>query len=301
MSSGISGATFSFFSKAYRLVGPMQTSPTPSYHIASKETDSTTITMPQSRNPQFRLNLGELDLTARITFTTNPHDTPMIGDFRVAAVKRYKGYLHDSMKCGFRSILARADHRSLNIACGHQALPSRRSKRLLKALPRLDTGSSPIPQWHEDSVPDNFSFCGGWERYVQRPSSPDDQDNFDWHSFMRADAEYALNSMQRYNEITEYNRVHLAKQDPAERAAREARQTKFFHSLDREVWGLEELVILMEAGKPEPGIIGTRPVRGEWRYSRAAEAIKEARDERRWRKVWAMQFSDTRLLILEQA
>jgi hypothetical protein len=257
--------------------------------------------MPQSKKPHFRLNLGDMDLTARITFATNPHDTPMIEDFRAAAVKRYKGYLHDSIKCGFRHILARADHRSLNIACGHQALPSQRTRCLLKALPRLDTGCSSREQKDEDSAPDYFSFCGGWERYVQRPSTPDVQDNFDWHSFMRADAEYALNSMQHYNAIINYNRMHLAKQDPAERAAREARQTKFFHSLDREVWGLEELVILMEAGKPEPGIIGTRPVRGEWRYSRAAEAIKEARDERRWRKVWAMQFSDTRLLILEQA
>jgi hypothetical protein len=135
---------------------------------------------------------------------------------------------------------------------------------------------------------------------VQRPSSPDVQDNFDWHNFMRADAEYALQAMARYNAITEYNRVHLAKQDPTERAAREARETKFFHSLWTEVWGLEELVNVMEAGKPEPGVIGTRPVRGEWRYARAAEGIKRARDERRWRKVWAMQFSDTRCLILYQ-
>ena len=167
--------------------------------------------MPQSKKPNFRLNLGEMDLTARITFTTNLHDAPMIEDFRAAAVKRYKGYLHDSIKCGLRPILARADHRSLNIAYGHQALPSQRTKRLLKALPRLDTGCSSREQKDEDSAPDYFSFCGGWERYVQRPSSPKDQDNFDWHSFMRADAEYALQSMQHYNAITEYNRVHLAK------------------------------------------------------------------------------------------
>jgi hypothetical protein len=149
-------------------------------------------------------------------------------------------------------------------------------------------------------VPDYFSLFGGWERWVQRPSTPNEHGSFDWHSFMRADAEYALQSMQRYQDITEYNHVHLAKQDPAERAAREAREFKFYNSLLNEIWGLEKLVNLMEGNKPGPGIVGTRPVGGEWRYLRAVEGIRRARDERRWRKVWAMQFPDTRLLILQQ-
>jgi hypothetical protein len=240
-----------------------------------------------------------MDLTGRITFATKPHDTPMIEDFRAAAVKRYQGYLHDSIKCGFRPVLARADYRALNIACGNQALPSQRTKRLLKALPRLDTGCSPREQRHEDSVPDYFSLYGGWERWVQRPATPDSHGSFDWHSFMRADAEYALQSMERFQAITDYNRVNLAKQDPDERATREARETKFYNSLVNEILGLEKLVNLMEAN--DPGIIGTRPMCDELRYSRAVEGIKRARDERRWRRVWAMQFPDTRFLILQQA
>lgn len=270
--------------------------------------------MPQSKKPQLRLNLGKMDLRARITFATNPQDSPILEECRTAAVKRYKGYLHDSISCGFRPVLAKADHRSLNIVNGNQSRPSPRLKRLLNALPRLNTGWPPLtirrPQRHEDAVPDYFSLFGGWERYVQphcRSATDAEKGlqsglvkgDFDWHAFMREDAERVLHAMTRYEAIAAHQRVPLANEDPAARYARDARRVQFYNSLMRECYGLEQLVIFMEAN--EPPCVRLVPMYDEWRYQKAEWAVAAARDERRWREEWAMEFPDTRLMVLHLA
>lgn len=259
--------------------------------------------MPQSKKPQLRLNLGDLDLRARITISTAPPDSPMMGDSRAAAVKRYKGYLHDSIQCGLRPVLARADPRSLNIANGNQSQPSLRMRRLLNTLPRLNTGWPPLtigcrPR-HEDEVPDYFSLDGGWERYVQPPCDAAVKGRFDWHSFMREDAERILYAMARYEAITAHQSVVLANEEPAARAAREARRVQFHNSLMRECYGLDQLLILMKAN--EPPSVRLVPMYDEWRYRMAEWAIAAARDERRWREEWALEFPDTRFFVLHLA
>ncbi|KAM0701691.1 hypothetical protein Q7P35_010600 [Cladosporium inversicolor] len=300
-------------------------------HLATKETDSTTIkilTMPQSKKPQFKLNLGDLDLKARITFTTNQQDSQMVEDSRAAAVKRYQGYLCDSISCGFRPVLAEADYRSLNIAHGNQTQPSLRTRRFLNALPRLNTGCSrlnsgcpsstrspnktrrpvnamcPIgtkcplntkyQQKYKDPVSDYFSLAGGWQRYVGPEKRP-----FDWHNYMRKDAEHVLDSISRYMAITDDWRLHPpAKEDPPARAAREARQVQFYNSLMREVYGLEKLVDAMEANEPSDALLVE--LDGVWRYWTARNAVERAREERRLREEWARGFPHMRRLILQR-
>lgn len=267
--------------------------------------------MHQSKKPKFGLNLGDMDLRARIIISTAPPDSPMMEDSRAAAVQRYKGYLHDSISCGFRPVLARADHRSLNIACGNQSQPSLRMKGLLKALPRLDTGWPPVkiscPRRHEDAEPDYFSLFGGWERYVQLPccstTAPEKcpqpttvKGSFDWHYSMREDAERILNAMARYEAIAAHQSVALANEEPAARAAREARRVQFHNSLMRECYGLDQLLIWMKAN--EPPSVRLVPMYDEWRHRMAVWAIEAARDERRWREEWALEFPDTRFFVL---
>lgn len=284
--------------------------------------------MPQSNKPQFRLNLGDLDVKARVTFTTTPKDTPMAEDFRAAAVKRYQGYLRDSISCGFRPVLAKAGDRSLNIANGHQSQPSLRTKRLLKTLPRLntcprlDTGSAPSTrcplntrrpvhtmcpigtkcplntkchqQKHEDPVPDYFSLAGGWERYVAPTKYV-----FDWHNYMRKDAENVVEAIGHYMAITNDWRVNPpAKEDPPARAAREARQVQFYNSLMHEVYVLEKLVEVMEGNEP-PNDLRAEEY-GEWRYWTARNAVEKVREERRWREEWARGLPHMRLLVLRK-
>lgn len=270
--------------------------------------------MPQSKKPQLRLNLGDMDLRARITISTAPPDSPMMEDSRAAAVKQYKGYLHDSISCAFRPVLERADPRSLNIASGNQPRPSQRMRRLLNTLPRLDTGWPPLtigcqPR-HEDEMPDYFSINGGWERYVQLPccfatgaekclESTAVKGNFDWHSFMREDAERILYAMARYDAISAHQSVVLANEEPAAREAREARRVQFYNSLKRECYGLDQLLECMKAN--EPPSVRLVPMYDEWRYRMAVWAIEAARDERRWREEWALEFPDTRFFVLHLA
>ncbi|GAB7327912.1 hypothetical protein MBLNU13_g11692t1 [Cladosporium sp. NU13] len=259
--------------------------------------------MRQSNEPQFRLNLGDMDLRARLTSSTAPQDSPVMEDFRAAAVKRYQGYLHDSISCGFRPVLARTAYRSLNIANGNQSQPSPRMKRLLNALPRLNTGWPSLqiccPQRHEDAVPDYFSLFGGWERYVQLPCCAAVKGHFDWHSFMREDAQRILHAMDRCAAITAHHNVPLANEEPAARAAREARRVQFYNSLMRECYSLEQLVIWLVAN--EPFSVRLVPMYDEWRYRMAEGAIAAARDERRWREEWAMKFADARFFVLHLA
>lgn len=283
--------------------------------------------MPQSNKPQFRLNLGDLDMKARVTFATAPKDTPMVEDLRAAAVKRYQGYLRDSISCGFRPVLAKAGYRSLNIANRHQSQPSLRARRLLKALPRLNTGHAlntgcpsntgcptktrrpvntmcPIgtkcplntkcQQKYEDQVPDYFSLAGGWERYVDPVERA-----FDWYNYMRKDAENVVGAIAHYRAIADQWRLHPpAKEDPPARAAREARQVQFYNSLMREVYGLEKLVDVMEGNEPPSDLRAEEY--GEWRYWTARNAVEKAREERRWREEWARGFPGVRGLILRK-
>ena len=259
--------------------------------------------MSQSKKPQLRLNLGDLDLRARIASTTTPQDSPVMEDFRAAAVKRYQGYLHDSISCAFRPILARANHRSLNIANGNQHQPSPRMKRLLNTLPRLNTGTSPFAigcsQRYEDTVPDYFSLFGGRERCVHPPCCAAAKGNFDWHSFMREDARHILRATERWTVVTAHQLVPLANEEPAARAAREARRVQFYNSLMRECYSLEQLVIWLVAN--EAPSVSLVPIYDEWRYQKAEWAVAAARDERRWREEWAMEFPDTRFFVLHLA
>lgn len=301
-------ARFSSFSQTYRPVNPAQTSPIPSQNILHPKKQITPLspqltTMPQSREPQLRLNLGDMDLRARLTSDTAPQDSPVMEDFRAAAVKRYQGYLHDSISCGFRPVLAKAADRSLNIANGNQSQPSPRMKRLLNTLPRLNTSSPPLtircPQRHEDAMPDYFSLFGGWERYVHPPCCAALKGNFDWHSFMREDAQRILHAMDRWTAVTAHQLVPLANEKPAAHAAREARRVQFYNSLMRECYSLEQLVIWLVAN--EAPSVGLVPMYDEWRYRMAEWAVAAARDERRWREEWSMEFADTRLFVLHLA
>jgi len=255
--------------------------------------------MPQSRKPHFRLNLGDMDLRARITFATNPYDTPMLEDLRAAAVKRYQGNLHASIQCGFRPVLARVSHRTLNILNGNQSQPSLRTRRLLNALPRLETGQPQLEQRHEDSVPDYFSLFGGWERWAQPPPSisiPNPFATFDYYNYIRADVHYMAKALVRYHTVTMRNRRHATEQHDVERYAREAREGIFWLSLVSEKAEFERLVATMDANGAGYGVV-MPPRWAEWRYWTTVQAVERAHWERARRAEWAMCFEDTRLLV----
>lgn len=265
--------------------------------------------MPEFKKPKCTLNLGDPDVAARITSTTVPQDSA-IAECRV---RRYQGYLRNSMIAGFSPALANAGSRSLNIAFGHQSPPSPRLRRLLNDLPRLDTGVGQRPLEPEQ---DYFSLFGGWERKVQPPPRPairitptlsnadrvrlpaDVVGYFDWYTVMSEEAQRAQMATDRYIAVTELNRIVMARQEAADRAAREAREAEFYRSLLRETAIVDHAAFWMRENE-EPLLVGLVPMYDQWRYRTASKALERARDERRWREAWALEFADTRHLVMQ--
>lgn len=216
------------------------------------------------------------------------------------------------MKCGFTPVLANAGYRSLNIARGHLSPPSSRVKRLLNALPRLNTA---CPQEPKEPAEDSFSPFDGWQRYAEaaaRPAmniapSPTDSARlpclctvvgyFDYETVLRNEMQLVYAATDRYITVTDWNLAHLAHQSAAQRAAREEREAQFYRSLQSEAFTLDRCKAAMRAN--EPIFVGLVPAYVEWWYRTAREAIEYARAVRRGREEWAVQFPDTRFLAMQ--
>jgi hypothetical protein len=258
------------------------------------------------------LNLGDMDLRTRITsicFASRDQ-----AEWRAAAVKRYKGYLYDSMHCVYAYLLKQADHRSRNIALGLQGVPSQRAKRLLSALPRLATGAQ------QDALAEPecyFSIRGGWERWVWPmvlPASPEPTpeqkqeaatrawrcaqivDYNNWYWTMSQEAGRAGMPTEDYIAVTQANLRRMQRQEEALRQASEARIETYWRSVHRECTILDNLAHNMQATYVDFVIV---PMYQEWRMKCANAALEQARAERTRREAWAIEFLDTRRLVSE--
>jgi hypothetical protein len=209
------------------------------------------------------LNLGDMDLRTRITSIC--FASPDEAEWRSAAVKRYKGYLYGSMHCVFAFLLESADHRSRNIALGLQAVPSQRAKRLLSALPRLDTGA----EQEALAEPECYFFIrSGWERWVwpmELPLSPEPTPeqryeaadiakrcaeivNYNnWYWTVSQEAGRAGMPTADYIAITQANLRRMQQRETTLREASEARIAKFWRSAHRECTILDNLARNMQA------------------------------------------------------
>lgn len=280
--------------------------------------------MHPSRKPNFKLNLGELDVFARYRTTTTW--TPQ--DFAIAKlrVKRYQGYLRNSMIAGYTPWYANAGHRNRSVALGHQSPPSPRMRKLLKGLPRLDTAAQPL-----ETVEDYFSIGEGWQKMVEPPSRPalhitptlsnadrvrlpsDVVGYFDWRTVMREEAQRAQMATERYIAITELNRIVMTRADGAHMncfackvfvtkscfacKAREYREDEFRRSLEYERKILDNIILCMLTSEPE--LVRLVPMYDEWKYRTAAKAVEHARAVRRSREKWAMKEPDLRRLVMQ--
>jgi hypothetical protein len=258
------------------------------------------------------LNQGDMDLRTRITsicFTS-----PDQAEWRAAAVKRYKGYLYDSMQCIYTYLLKHADHRSRNIALGLQGVPSQRAKCLVSTLPRLATGAQ------QDALAEPecyFSIRGGWERWVwpmELPPSPEPTpeqkqeaaerawrcaqivDYNNWYWTMSQEAERAGMPTEDYIAITQANLRRMQQREKALRQASEARIAKYWRSVQLECTILDNLAHNMQATYVDIVIV---PMYQEWRLKCANRALEQARAERASREAWANEFPDTRRLVSE--
>lgn len=264
--------------------------------------------MATSKNQQFTANQGHINATTGITSTATT--TPAEAEWRAAAVKRYKGHLHDSMQCGLTAVLERADNRSLNIAMGHQARPSQRTKGLLSTLPRLKIGA----QQEAPAQPKcYFSLGGGWERWappVQLGPSPEptpEKQNCEtcklqnqqleylaWYEEMRQEAGRAGMSTNDYIATTQANQERMRQEEAANRAASKARLQRYYQSLQQERAMM--LSVHAHMHQTEPAFIVV-PAYEKWRLEIARRRMAGARAERAQREAWAMQFPDTRQLV----
>jgi hypothetical protein len=276
--------------------------------------------MRQSNNPQFNLNLGMLDARARFfTFAANTSTLPdfAVRAFRAGAIRRYKGYLRDSMICGYRSWYAKADHRYRSMALGYLSPPSPRMKKLLNALPRLQTAPEPVPSTPEQ---DYFAFGGGWSS-VYAPSPPprpvpaaptypgwgritrptDVVGYFDWPTVVRQETRLTQAATDRYLAINAINRFAATINDKAVLPcpARRIREVEFYRSLERERGTLCDITTCMAEHEHELQLVGLAPDFDEWKYKTAKEALERARNERRWREAWAVQCPDTRPFVTQ--
>lgn len=251
---------------------------------------------------------GSVDAMPSITSTATT--TPAEAEWRAAAVKRYKGHLRDSMQCGLAAVLKRVDHRSRNLALGHQARPSKRTKGLLSTLPRLKIGAQQAAPAQPECY---FSLGGGWERWVppaQLPPSleptPEAQncktcklhneqlEYLNWYEEMAQEAGRAGMSTADYIAITQANQERMRREEAANRAASEARFQNYYQSLLR-----ERTMLLSEHAhmlQTEPAIV-VHPAYQKWRLENSRCRMAGARAERKQREAWAMQFPDTRRLV----
>lgn len=269
--------------------------------------------MSPSKKPQFTLNLGDLDATVRITSTIPTTQDSGIAESRAGAVKRYKGYLHKSIRAGFSPVLANADYRSLNIAFGHQATPSMRTRRLLKALPRLDTGQeqSPVVAIEEDY----FSLAGGWELYVQEPQpdlcmppplsyadrvrrNAERGEFFDWFAALQEENAHVRRATDRYKAFKKLNPRPMGRESRADRFAREARSAEYNYSLLRERGIICRAECLLITTRLPDYMLGLVPLCDEWRHRPYQQAIAQMLAERRWREKWAAMYPDTCHLLM---
>jgi hypothetical protein len=259
------------------------------------------------------LNLGDMDLRTRITSICC--SSPDEAELRAVAVKRYKGHLYDSMHCVSAFLLKEADHRSRNIALGLQAVQSQRAKRLLSALPRLNTGAEEEFLAEPECY---FSISGGWERWVwlmELPLSPEPTPeqkyeaaeraarcaeivNYNnWYWIMNQEAGRAAMPTADYIAATQANRRRMEQREEALRQASEARIAKFYRSIDRECEILDNLAHNMRSTHVD---IVINPMYQEWRIRSAGAALEQARAERASREAWANEFHDTRRLVSEE-
>jgi hypothetical protein len=278
--------------------------------------------MHHSNNPKFKLNLGKLDERVRITTTTTtPPPDSAVAEFRSATVKRYKGYLHNSMIAGHTPFLANVDYRSRNIALRYLSPPSPRARRLLKTLPRLDTGRK-RERGPLEPEEDYFSLGDGWQKMIKPKYRPpiritptladahkvilpaDVVGYFDWYAVMREEAQRAQMATERYIAITQANRMRMGvapNQDAADFYSAPCkfcvREAQFRRSLERERAILDNIINCMFNG--EPNLVGLVPMYDEWRYRTAAHAIERAREERRSREEWAMGYAHLRCMVVQ--
>lgn len=236
--------------------------------------------------------------------------TPAEAEWREDALKRYKGHLQNSMKCGIDGILKHVDNRSLNIAQGHQARPSQRTKRLLSTLPRLQMNAQ---QEAPAQLECYFSLGGGWERWAppaQLPPSPkptpeakacetgklhtQQLEYFNWYEEMTQEAGRAGMSTVDYIAITQANRERMRQEEAANQAASKARLERYYQSIQRERTMLLNVHAHMLRTKPDIVVV---PAYQDWLLQTSRRRLAEVQAERDQREAWAMQFPDTRQLV----